>query len=134
MHIRIFLSSILLLLLSCGGNNENKVISETETATSFIRAIQNDDFKEAEKYLLKDETNLQLMGRFEQFYHKKDKAELEQLKKSDIIINEIENVSDTLAIVNYSNTYKKEIRNKVKVLRINGKWQIDFKYTISGNL
>jgi len=134
MHIRIFHYSILLLLLSCGGNNENKVISETETATSFIRAIQNDDFKEAEKYLLKDETNLQLMGRFEQFYHKKDKAELEQLKKSDIIINEIENVSDTLAIVNYSNTYKKEIRNKVKVLRINGKWQIDFKYTISGNL
>lgn len=134
MHIRIFHYSILLLLLSCGGNNENKVISETETATGFIRAIQNDDFKEAEKYLLKDETNLQLMGRFEQFYHKKDKAELEQLKKSDIIINEIENVSDTLAIVNYSNTYKKEIRNKVKVLRINGKWQIDFKYTISGNL
>ncbi len=134
MHIRIVISSVLLLLFSCGGNNENKVISETETATAFIRAIQNDDFKEAEKYLLKDELNLQLIGRFEQFYHKKDKAELEQLKKSDIIINEIENVSDTMAIVNYSNSYKKEIKNKVKVLRINGKWQIDFKYTISGNL
>ena len=134
MHIRIIIIYTLLLLWSCGGNNENKVISETETATAFIRAIQNDDFKEAEKYLLRDELNLQLIGRFEQFYHKKDKAELEQLKKSDIIINEIENVSDTMAIVNYSNSYKKEIKNKVKVLRINGKWQIDFKYTISGNL
>ncbi len=134
MHIRIIIIYTLLLLWSCGGNNENKVISETETATAFIRAIQNDDFKEAEKYLLRDELNLQLIRRFEQFYHKKDKAELEQLKKSDIIINEIENVSDTMAIVNYSNSYKKEIKNKVKVLRINGKWQIDFKYTISGNL
>lgn len=134
MQIRIVISSVFLLLLSCGGNKENKVISETETATAFIRAIQNDDFTEAGKYLLKDELNLQLIGRFEEFYHKKDKAELEQLKKSDIIINEIENTSDSMAIVNYSNSYKKEIKNKLKVLRIDGKWQIDFKYTISGNL
>jgi hypothetical protein len=75
-----------------------------------------------------------MWDRFKQFYHTKGKSELEQLKKSDIIINEIQNISDTLAIVNYSNSYKKEIKNKVKLLRINGKWQIDFKYTVSENL
>ncbi len=122
-----------LFILSCGGNN-NKVITETETATAFIKAIQNDDFKEAEQYLLKDDANMQLWSRFEQFYHSKNKTELDALRNSDIIINEIAAVSDTVSIVNYSNSYKKENKNKVKVVRLNGKWQIDFKYTFSGNL
>ena len=64
----------------------------------------------------------------------KSKEELEQYKNADIIVNEVNNVSDSVTIVNYSNTYKKLEKNKVKVVRVNGRWFIDFKYTFSGNL
>ena len=77
---------------------------------------------------------MQYFESFRQAYLKKDKAELEKFKSADILINEISNVSDTVSIVNYSNSYKKESKNVLKLVRVNGKWLIDFKYTFSGNM
>ena len=121
------------ILLSC---NTEKNISNTdiEVARSFIKDIQENNFKEAEQFVLKEETNNQYFDRFQKFFKAKSKEELEQYKKADIIINEISNVNDSVSIINYSNSYKKEEKNKVKVVRVNGQWLIDLKYTFSGNL
>lgn len=131
---RSILLSIMLIFLSCNSNEKQSPQTDTETATTFIRDVLNNNLSDAETFLLQDEANGQYFESFKQQYSKKDKAELEKFKAADIIINEISNVSDTVTIVNYSNSYKKDVKNKIKLVRINGKWLIDLKYTFSGNM
>ncbi len=123
-----------ILLLSC--NNDKKSVPDTDinVATTFIRDILDNNIDDAEQYILKDTVNMQYFERFKQAYLQKDKAELEKYKSADILINENSAVNDTVSIINYSNSYKKESKNVLKVVRINGKWLIDFKYTFSGNM
>ena len=123
-----------LLLLSCNNDKKSSPLTDTDVATTFIRDILDNKINDAEQYILKDTTNIQYFESFKQAYLKKDKAELEQFKSADIIINEISNVNDTVSIINYSNSYKKDSKNVLKVVRIDGKWLIDFKYTFSGNM
>ena len=123
-----------LLLLSCNNEKKSSPLTDTDVATTFIRDILDNRINDAEQYILKDTTNIQYFESFKQAYLKKDKAELEQFKSADIIINEISNVNDTVSIINYSNSYKKDSKNVLKVVRIDGKWLIDFKYTFSGNM
>jgi len=66
--------------------------------------------------------------------NEKDKGKLEKNKDADIIVNEVSYVTDTVCIFNYSNSYAKDVKTKLKLVRINNKWQVDLKYTFSGNL
>lgn len=122
------------VLFSCNNNQKQSPKTDTDVATAFIRDIMDNKLDDAELFLLKDEENKQYFEIVREQYRKKDKAELERYKAADIIINEISNVTDSVSIVNYSNTYKRELKNKVKLVRINGKWQVDLKYTFSGNM
>ena len=125
---------VLVLLLSCKSTKKDSPLTDTDVATAFIRDILDNHIGDAEQYVLKDESNQQYFDIIKQQYSKKDKAELEKYKAADIIINEISYVTDTVCIVNYSNSYNKAVKNKVKVVRVDGKWLIDLKYTFSGNL
>jgi Domain of unknown function (DUF4878) len=99
-------------------------------ANAFIRAVLDNDFKTAQKYLLNDETNQRYFESSQQQYQAKDAAELAKYKSSDIIINTLEPLNDT-AIINYSNSYKKDIKTKLRLVRSNGQWLIDLKYTFT---
>lgn len=68
--------------------------------------------------------------RFVEFDNNKPVADKEGYKNSNIIINATEKVSDSVTIINYSNTYKKE-PSKIKLIRKDNKWLVDFKYTFS---
>jgi hypothetical protein len=54
-------------------------------------------------------------------------------KKASILIHSVENVNDSVVIVNYSNSYKNK-KMPIRVIRKEGVWQVDFNYTFSGNL
>jgi len=123
-----------IFLFSCNNDKKSIPVTDTDVATTFIRDILDNNIQEAEQYILKDTTNMQILERWRQGYTKKSQAELEKYKSADIIINEISNVSDSVTIVNYSNSYKKESKNVLKLIRVEGKWLIDFKYTFSGNM
>lgn len=125
---------LIFFLFSCGNGQNEIPKTDTDVATAFIRDILDNRIDEAEKYLLKDDTNDDFFKRFSEQYRRKEKAELEKYKSAEIIINEISNVTDSVTIVNYSNTYKKDQKNKLKLVRINGHWLIDLKYTFSGNM
>ena len=101
---------------------------------TFIKATLENDYTTAETYLLKDETNRQYLEVWEKQFVKLSKEELNKYKNADIIVNEVSNVNDSITIVNYSNSYKKEVKTKVKMVKISGKWLVDFKYTFSGNM
>ena len=51
-------------------------------------------------------------------------------KNADIIISPkgIENISDSISVINYSNTFKNK-PSKLKLIKKNNEWLVDFKYT-----
>jgi membrane peptidoglycan carboxypeptidase len=115
--------------------NTKKEIPNTdiEVTRAFIKDILENNFKGATDFVLPEDTNDQYLSLFKKYFESKSKEELEQYKNADIVINEINNVNDSVTIVNYSNTYKKNEKNKVKVVRKNGQWLVDLKYTFPGN-
>ena len=123
-----------IIFLSCHSIEKNSQVTDTDVATSFIRNTLDNKPEAAEHYLFNDEANRQYFEIFWKQYHKKSKAELEKYKNAIILINEISNVTDSISIINYSNSYNRAIKNKLKLIRINGKWLVDLKYTFSGNL
>lgn len=123
-----------MLLFACSNGNKEYPVTDTEAATSFIRYLLDNKLEEAENMVIQDEENKQYFDILRQQYAKKNKSELQKYHDADIIINEISPVTDSLTIVNYSNTVNRDSKNKIKVVRVNGKWMIDLKYTFSGNL
>lgn len=130
----LFCISLLLSLYACNNTTKKTPVTDVEVATAFVRDILDNKFDEAGKFLLNDETNSQIFERFQKQYSTKDKKILDQYKAADIIVNEISYVTDTICIFNYSNSYSKEVKTKLKVVRVDQKWLIDLQYTFSGNL
>lgn len=130
----LFCSTILALLYACKSEAKKEPVTDVEVATAFVRDILDNKFDEAGRFLLKDETNTQIFERFRKQYSTKDKQILDKYKAADIIVNEISYVTDTICIFNYSNSYSKDVKTKLKVVRIDQKWLIDLQYTFSGNL
>lgn len=128
----LFAIAALMALYSC--NDKNPPNTEIDVARAFIKDILEKKFKEAETYVLKDETNKQYFDLLKKDFESKNSEELENYKNGDIIINEISPVNDSVSIVNYSNSFAKDEHNKLKMVRLNGQWQVDLKYTFSGNL
>lgn len=129
--VPVFLAAV---LLSCSTDTKKTPVTDMEVARAFVRNILDNKFEEAEQFLLKDETNTQIFERFKKQYSQKDKATLEKYKDADIIVNERSYVTDSVFIFNYSNSYSKSDKTILKLVRIDGKWLVDLKYTFSGNL
>jgi hypothetical protein len=134
MKKNIFLLFAIVLTVSCNTNSKEEkkqATSDTDVATAFIRNTLDNNPAEAEQYLLKDETNTEAFERFKQSFAKKDAAELAKYKAADIVIYEIATPSDSVHVVTYTNSYKKDIKQNLKLVRQNNKWLIDFKYTFN---
>lgn len=131
---KIFLPLLLaVVLLACNNKTKKTPVTDVEVATTFVRNLLDNNFTEAEQYLLKDETNNQIFERFKKQYSEKDKAILEKYKEADIIVNETSYLTDSVYIFNYSNSYSRTDKTILKLLRIDNKWLVDLKYTFSGN-
>ncbi|MEO7306424.1 MAG: hypothetical protein ABIR78_11565 [Ferruginibacter sp.] len=130
-----FLFIVAAITFSCNTKTKKSPVSDLEVATAFVRDLLDNNFVEAEQFLLKDETNLQIFERFRKQYSQQDKAILEKYKGADIIVHETNYVvADSIYIFNYSNSYKPANKSVLKLVRIDGKWLVDLKYTFSGNL
>ncbi len=122
------------VIFSCNDQTKKEPVTDIDVANTFVRNLLDNDFKEAEKYLLKDDTNSQIFERFKKQYSAKDKAILKKYKQADIIVNETSYVTDSVYIFNYSNSYSRTDKTILKLVRLNDKWLVDLKYTFSGNL
>jgi hypothetical protein len=123
------------LIISCDQQVEKakKNADPLEAGREFINASLTGDYDYAKKYLLADSTNLMYFDMFVDFDEKKPAADKQGYKESNIIINSTEKLSDSVTIINYSNTYKKEPA-KIKLVRKNNEWLVDFKYTFLDSL
>ncbi len=104
-----------------------------EAGREFIDASLRGDYNYAKLYLLRDSTNLMYFDRYTEFDNKKPVTEKEGYKNANIIINSTEKISDSVTIINYSNTYKREPA-KIKLIKKNNEWLVDFKYTYLDSL
>jgi hypothetical protein len=134
MKIKILLGVFSLLLLYSCNTEKNIPNTDIDVARAFIRDVLENKFAEAEELILKEETNKEYFDRFKKQYKSKSKSELESYRNADIIINEISPVNDSVSIINYSNSFRRDNKTKVKMVRVNGQWLVDLKYTFSGNM
>ena len=129
MYKIIIVAFVSLFFIGCEQSVKTKKNADPlEAGREFINASLTGDYDYAKKYLLGDSTNLMYFDRFEEFNDKKPIEDKEGYKSSNIIINSTENVSDSVTIINYSNTYKKE-PSRIKLIKKNNEWLVDFKYT-----
>jgi len=127
----IFLIS--LLLISCRSKND-KPTTALDTGRLFIRTTLDGDFTDAEDLLYKDTVNVETYDSYKAFFKRLPNDTKDSYKASDYTINKYTDLNDSTAIINYSNSYMNKPM-EIKVVRINGQWKIDFKYTTTpGNI
>jgi|GWRWMinimDraft_6_1066014.scaffolds.fasta_scaffold01756_2 hypothetical protein len=120
-------------LFACNGEKKKVPVNDVEVANYFIRNLLDNNFNEAELYLLKDETNNQLFDRFKNQFSHHDKATLDKYKNADIIVTNTSNPADSIFIYTYINSYKTADTTTLKLVRTENKWLVDLKYTFPGN-
>lgn len=104
------------------------------TAREFIRFSLDGEFKQAKLLMLQNQINLQELEQIEKRYqHDLSKDEKVSYHKASILIHSVDQVSDSVVVINYSNSYRKK-QMPIKVIRRDDLWQVDLHYTFSGNL
>ena len=128
---------LLLLILfttSCKSSTSYENASNAlDAGREFIDASLKGDFAKAYFYMMQDAENKKLLDKIETDYREKDRDGREQYRQASINIGEVSDITDKETIINYSNTYDK-IGKKLKVVFIDNKWVVDFKYTFNPNL
>jgi ADP-ribosylglycohydrolase len=134
-RIQQFLQMLLLtILVSCNTTHQYPPAADAlDAAREFIDASIKGDFEKANAYMLQDEKNKQLLKEEEEKYRAKTNAQQKQLSESSLQNISIEEVSATETIVKFKNSIDKTGR-KVKVISVNNRWLVDFKYSFNPNL
>ena len=125
--------AIILTNTACNYSPEVSKRDPLESGRGFIESSLKGDYIEAQKYLLKDSINMQYFEGLENFNSKRSDDEKEGYKNANILIDSTQQLSDTVTIITYSNTYKNK-PSKLKMVKKNNEWLVDFKYTFNSNL
>jgi len=128
----IILVAFTFLLVACNNKDEVKKTDPLESGRGFIEASLKGDYVQAKKYLLNDSTNNEYFEGLKDFNSKLSSEEREGLRDANIIIDSTNQVSDSVNIITYSNTYKNQ-PSKLKMVKRNNEWLVDFKYTFLDN-
>lgn len=133
--LQLFLSVFLFsLLFSCNTPEGFKEPEDPlDAGREFVRAVLDGDYEKANLYLMKDPEDQELFKRYQSYMKKTPRKELLQLKSASIVINKVEPLSDSVTLINYSNSYTMKPTD-LKVIKEGNAWKVDFSYTFSGNL
>lgn len=130
--ILIILTAATITFLGCNQKNQVDLSDPLESGRGFIDASLKGDYIKAENYLLKDSTNMEYLNGLREFNKNSTKIERQNYSEANIIIDSIKDVSDSVNIIFYSNTYKKE-PTKLKMVKHDKNWLVDFKFTFNEN-
>lgn len=126
---------MLVLLTACGQKANTYPVAENalDAGREFIDACLKGDFSKARWYMIDDSTNLGHLQRAETKFRTYDKEGRQQLRTASINISEVSDVDTVTSIIYYSNSFDQQPL-KVKVIKQQEKWLVDFKYTFNPNL
>ena len=125
--------AIIITITACSHSSEVSRKDPLASGRGFIESSLKGDYDEAKKYLLQDSTNIQYFEGLEDFNSSRSDIEKEGYKNANIIIDSTQQLSDSVTIITYSNTYKNK-PSKLKMVKKNNEWLVDFKYTFNSNL
>ena len=133
--MKYFTSTLLLFFLfACKSNTDeyHKPENALDAGREFIQLSLQGKFTTANKYMLQDEENQYWLGKWSTEFNRISQQEKAAFSKASINIIEVDD-RDSVTYINFSNSYRK-VPQKIKVVKYNGNWLVDFKYTFSGNL
>lgn len=117
-------------LSACMGDQEIKLDDPLNSGRGFIEAALKADYVKADKYLLQDSTNQQYLEGLIDFNKHSNKEERENYRNASIIVDSLVEVSDSVNILYYKNSFKKE-PSKLKIVKNHNDWLVDFKYSFT---
>lgn len=111
------------------GNSASPTLDDPmSSGREFIESSLKGDYANARKHLLQDSLNIEYFNGLQNFNEKMSGKDKMGYKDANIIIDSISQVSDTISIIHYSNTYRNK-PDKIKMLKVKNNWLVDFKYT-----
>jgi hypothetical protein len=131
-QVFILLVSFTLVLAACNNSPEADKTDPGESGRGFIEASLKGDYINAKKYLLQDSTNIEYFEGLKDFNLKMSREDRRGYSDANIIIDSSIVQSDSVNIIYYSNTYKNK-PSKIKMVKHDNEWLVDFKYTFSDN-
>lgn len=104
--------------------------NDVDAARNFIRAALDGKYQVAANYMLDDTQNANyLFNVAERGYQRADQSIKDGYRAASInIVKVMRPVKDSVTVVIYSNSFYRDNHDTLKVLNVNGKWLIDFKY------
>jgi hypothetical protein len=128
---KILSASFLLFILVACNDNERAASGDSENdvdaARNFIRSALDGNFSQARQYMLQDTANLQFLDVAQRNYERAPEPTIKSYKESSINIHQVKSVNDSVTVVVYSNSFKKD-HDTLKVLKVNDQWLVDLKY------
>lgn len=124
-----------LWLSSCKNKEDEYHAPENalDAGREFIEQSLRGKFNTANQYMLQDKDNQYWLARSSEQFNRISEQEKASYNKSSIRILEVNDViPDSVTIINFSNSFK-NTPQKLKVIKYQGQWKVDFKYTFSGN-
>ena len=104
--------------------------NDVDAARNFIRLFLDGELDKARTMLVADSLNTQIFDAYERIYKNRRTTEKKGYKGSTIQIHSVRTVNDSVSVVSYSNSFKK-IVDSLKVMKDNGAWKIDLKYSLT---
>lgn len=127
---------LLICTLAISACNQPAAVRKTdplESGRGFIESSLKGDYTEAGKYILQDSSNIQYFNGYKDFNSKRSDDEKEGYKDANILIDSTQKISDSVTIITYSNTYKNKPM-KLRMVRKNNEWLVDFKYSLTDSM
>ena len=122
------------LFFSCKSKQEyHRPTDPTETGRDFIQFALEGKMQDEKQFILPGADNERLFDKIVSDYERTTPEEKDQYRKATIHVFKFSQIDDSTAIMNFENSYKKK-RNEIKLVKTNGQWWVDFKYTFTGNL
>jgi hypothetical protein len=131
-NVLIFLTVVTIIVAACNNSGNVDKSDPLISGRGFIEASLKGDYLKASNYLLKDSTNLEYFEGLKNFNIKMSREDRRGYSEANIIIDSSISKSDSVDIIYYTNTYKNK-PTKLKMVKHNNDWLVDFKYTFSNN-
>ena len=133
MKILLSLSFLFMLLGACNNTDQQQKETASENdvdaARNFIRAALDGNWKDARKFMLQDSTNTQLLDTYESNYQTNmNREDKRGYREASITFYDTRQVNDSVSIISYSNSYKKQ-KDSLRVIRRSDAWMVDLKYS-----
>jgi hypothetical protein len=130
--ILILMVIVSIVVASCNSADKIDRSDPLISGRGFIEASLKGDYIKAANYLLKDSTNMEYFEELKDFNSKMSNEDRSGYADANIIIDSSVNKSDSVDIIYYTNTYKNK-PTKLKMVKQNKEWLVDFKYTFRNN-